>query len=404
MRLAPWLKWGLIVFLCLAVLAGQSWATYRFFTSRFPGANDFYARWANGCALIWTGESPYSEEVTRRAQIGMYGRPARPGEDLAAFSYPLYALFFFWPLCFIRAYPVVQAIWMTLMLYVLLGGLVLTAKVAGWRPRTWLWGVTLVWGVFNYPHARAVILGQMATLVFFGFAASLWALSRNRDWLAGGLLTLTTIKPQMSFLLIPWILWWAAWRRRWEVWKGFGMAMVVLVAVCFLLEPTWLGGFLQDVRHYDVISATDYRSLTWIILRHFLGLRPIVNNLGIAAFSLYALLEAWRGRRAEWGGFLWTTGLMLILTHFIAPRTATTHYTMLLLPLFAWFAWLKQGLLRRTELAVLGVETSLLVGQWVIFLTTLRGDYETALVYLPFPVLMLMVHLLSRRRVERVAS
>jgi hypothetical protein len=83
----------------------------------------------------------------------MYGRPAEIGEDLAAFSYPLYALFLFWPLCFIHSYPLVQAMWMTLMLHALLAGIVLTARVARWGPPAWLRGVTL-------------ILGQMAAAVF----------------------------------------------------------------------------------------------------------------------------------------------------------------------------------------------------------------------------------------------
>jgi hypothetical protein len=406
------LRWLLVACLFLALVTGQSWATYHLFTSRFPGGNDFYARWANGCALVWTGENPYSDAVTRRTQIGMFGRSARPGEDLAAYSYPLYAFVFFWPLCFIHSYPLVQAIWMTLMLYALLAGVVLTARVARWRPPAHLWGFTLVWAVFNYPHARALVLGQMATLVFLALAAALWALERGWDGLAGALLAVTTIKPQMSFLLVPWVLWWTAWRRRWGVWRGFGLAMTLLMGISFLLVPTWLVDFLQGVRNYDVVAGVlNYHSLTWIVVRHFLGLGPAVEAAGVAAFVLYALLEIWRGRRAglrrersaeRWGGFLWTTGLLLILTHFIAPRTATTHYTMLLLPLFSWFAHLGERLGRRAGLVVVGIEAALLVGQWAIFLATLQGNRETALVYLPFPVLMLAVQILSRRHTQSV--
>ena len=88
---------------------------------------------------------------------------------------------------------------------------------------------------------------------------------------------------------------------------------------------------------------------------------------------------------------------MLILTHFIAPRAATTHYTMLLLPLFAWFARLQERLAHRAWLVLLGIEAALLVGQWAIFLTTIQGNYETAPVYLPFPLLMLVVQMLARR-------
>jgi hypothetical protein len=327
----------------------------------------------------------------------MFGRPAQPGEDLAAYSYPLYALVFFWPLCFIPTYPLVQAVWMTLMLYALLAGVVLTARVARWRPPAWLWGVTLVWAVFNYPHARALVLGQMATLVFLALAAALWALERGWDGLAGALLAITTIKPQMSFLLVPWVLWWTAWRRRWGVWRGFGLAMALLVGISFLLVPTWVGDFVEGLRNYEVVSATEYHSLTWIVVRHFMGLGPAVEAAGVVAFAAYGLWEAWRWRRAGWGGFLWTTGLILILTQFIAPRTATTHYTMLLLSLFCWFAHLGERLGQRAGLVVVGIEAALLVGQWATFLATLRGNYETALVYLPFPMLMLVVQTLSRR-------
>ena len=383
-----------VLFVALALL--QSWATFRFFTSRYPGGNDFYARWANGCALVWSGENPYSEAATLQTQIGMYGRPARLGEDLAAFSYPLYALFAFWPLCFIDSYPLVQAIWMTLMMYALLVGIVVAARVVEWRPPRWLWGLTLVWGVLNYPHARALILGQMATLVFLVTAAALLFIKCGRDWAAGAVVAVATIKPQMSFLLIPWILWWSAWQSRWRVWKGFGLAMGLLVGGSFLLVPTWLSEFLLGIRRYDVVSGTDYHSLTWIIACHFLDLSPVVKGIGVGAFSLLAAWTMWKGRRADWSGFLWSTGLILILTNFIAPRTATTHYSMLVLPLFGWFSCVAERWKPRGTVLLVAVEASLLVGQWGLFLASVDGSYETALVYLPFPISLLALHVASR--------
>jgi hypothetical protein len=256
----------------------------------------------------------------------------------------------------------------------------------------------MVWSVLNYPHARAIILGQMATVVFLASMASLWMLAKGLDGWAGVLLAVATIKPQMSFLVIPWALWWAAWRQRWRVWQGFVAAMVILVGVSFLLVPSWLMGFVEDVRNYDVVTGVaEYRSLTWIVLRHFLRLGPLAEIVGVGALSVWAAWAAWRSRNAEWDGFLWSTGLMLILTHFIAPRTATTHYAMLLVPLFAWFAMLHQRLGRGATVATVGIQVALLAGQWVVFLSTLRGNYETAAVYLPFPLLMLVSHVLARR-------
>jgi len=66
--------------------------THHFFTSRFPGANDFFSRW-EGARVFWQkGLSPYSREATLSIQIGMYGRPARPDEDQVLFAYPIVAL------------------------------------------------------------------------------------------------------------------------------------------------------------------------------------------------------------------------------------------------------------------------------------------------------------------------
>jgi len=45
---------------------------------------------------------------------------------------------------------------------------------------------------------------------------------------------------------------------------------------------------------------------------------------------------------------------------------------------------------------VAGIEAALLVGQWAIFLATVQGSRETALIYLPFPLLMLIVQVFSR--------
>ena len=386
-----------LVVLFLLLAAAQSWATYSCFTSQHPGANDFYSRWANGCALVWSGENPYSEEVTLRTQIGMHGRPAQEGEDLAAYSYPLYALFLFWPLCLIRTYALVQAVWMTAMLYGLLGAVVLAAKAVHWRPPAWLWSVTLVWAVFNYPHARAIILGQMATVVSLALAATLWALDRDRDVLAGALLAVTTVKPQMSFLVVPWVLWWAAWQRRWGVWKGLGAAMLLLAGLSFALVPTWLADFLEGLRRYDVVAATSRHSLTWIATHELSGLGRQAELVGTAAFGLFAAVEAWRGRRAPHSHFLWTTGLLLILTHFVAPRTATTHYSMLLPPLFAWFAHLQRRLGRQAASVIVGIELLLLAVQWIVFATTIEGSYEGALTYMPLPITLLVVQIASRK-------
>jgi hypothetical protein len=66
---------------------------------------------------------------------------------------------------------------------------------------------------------------------------------------------------------------------------------------------------------------------------------------------------------------------------------------MLLLPLFDWFSSALDRWTRRRAAFIVTVEASLLIGQWAVFLATIQGDYETAAVYLPFPLLLLFIAL-----------
>ncbi len=385
---------SLLALLAIVWFSAQGWLTYRLFTSRFPGANDFLARWAPGCALLWYGENPYSEQATLRAQLIMHGRPAQPGEDHAPFFYPLYALVFVAPFCLTQNYPLAQAYWMTTLFFVLVAGTLLTLSVTRWRPPACLWAFTLLWTALNYPHARAVLLGQFNLLVFLGVGLTLFFLARHADLAAGACLVITTVKPQLSFMVIAWLLWWTACQRRWRFWVGFALVVGVAAGVCFLVVPSWMGDFVRQVVHYDELAGTTYHSLTWIMVRHFLGAGPPLEAVVIAGFLVAALVISWRYRLAQGDGMLWATAMVLLLTQFVAPRVATTGYAVLLFALFLLFRRWTQSMGRHWLALV--VQLALLVGQWALFLATIEGNVETAAVYLLFPVPLLVALVLDR--------
>src|SRR5262249_10527593 len=62
----------------------------------YYSGGDFYPIWLTGRELFLRGRNPYTQEMTRDIQIGLYGRamdPRRasdPPIDFRAFSYPLY--------------------------------------------------------------------------------------------------------------------------------------------------------------------------------------------------------------------------------------------------------------------------------------------------------------------------
>jgi hypothetical protein len=324
----------------------------------------------------------------------MHGRPAEPGEDHAPFFYPLYALIFVAPLCVTKNYPVVQAIWMTLMLYVVLIGTLVSIRVARWKPPRWLWGLTLIWTVVNYPHARAILLGQFNLLVFLSIGLALLFLHKGSDTAAGAVLAIATVKPQVSFLVIPWLLWWTAHQRRYAVWKGFAIAMGAAVGLSLLIVPTWPLDFVRQVTAYDSLAGTPYHSLSWIIFRHLLGLGSEIETLATTIAGIVVAGVAWRFRQAQGDGMLWATAMVLLLGNFIASRVATTAYPVLLYALFMLFRIWNERL--KSHWPVLITQVFLLFGQWSIFLLTIDDSFETAPAYLLFPLFMLIALLVTR--------
>jgi hypothetical protein len=386
-----------LVFLIVILLIADVWATYYSFTSRIPGANDFASRWAGARAFWVDGVSPYSAEATYQIQMLIYGRPIPPDEeqetDPGPFAYPFYTVFFLFPIVWM-SYPWAEAVWLVVLEVCLFAGVLFTLNLYAWRPPRWLLICTLVWAPIFYPHARALMLGQFAVFVFAMIVVSLWALRKQKDILAGLCLALTTFKPQMVFLFIPFLLLWAVVERRWRFVVSAAGWMALFVGASFVVEPSWLGDFLAQVGRYT--SYTAIGSPIWIITNEIF---PFFGDWGewvLVGLTILGLLAAfWRAlmeRSEVW--FDWIIGLCLIVTNLVAVRTATTNYVVLFLPLAMVFRALQRS--RGGVCWIVLIQGGLLVGMWGLFLSTLEGKFEHPLVYLPLPFGLLAVFVFSR--------
>lgn len=392
--------WIMAIVAYLAIFAGQTWITREVFVEANPGANDFYPRWLGGCVLLWEGVSPYSEATTERIQRGIYGRPAEAGEDQVAYAYPLHTLWFTWPTCFTRDFSTVQAAWMTVLVHATLIGTILARKAAGWGPEMAAWAATLVWSVFVYPNTRAILLGQLSVLVFVFLMAGVVLLKTGRPGWAGVALAAATIKPQMSLLIVGWLLWWSIHTERGRTVLGFVASLAAMLAVASWLDPTWWSGFLYQLQRYP--SYTELGSAIWIMTSYYLGTPPVVEWIVSLLATTGLLWVWWRRRASSFGWMLWVTSLTALGTHFLAPRTATTHFAVFTLPLFLLFErW------RRDSLSVGwigGTLAALFVGSWGLFVMTVEGNQESAINYLPIPLLLLAVLLARREALAEVGE
>lgn len=379
-------------------------ALRQLFTLEAAGANDFYPRY-RGAALFWReGIDPYSDAATEAIQMDMYGRLALPEEDQVLFVYPFYVTFMLLPLVWLPLdYSWIQAIWLATLLLVMGTAVFLTLRLLNWQQPVWLFALTMLWTVLFYHNTRTVILGQFAAFVFLWLAAALLALKRGRDGWAGFWLALTTIKPQMVILVIPALLLWALAQRRWRFVAGFGLTLVILFGLSFLLLPSWLTSFVQQVLTYPGYTFTG--SPLWVITGYYfpqLG-KPVEQVLIILAlaYMVWEWRRLWR-ETAVSEQLLVTLGITMIVTNLILVRTATTNYIIMIIPLFLLlhylalhWRWGNGGVILFYSLSV--------VSTWLLFLTTIQGDTEHPIMYLPWPfgLLICLVAFQQRGYFER---
>lgn len=410
------LQWLILGFLFVLIVALESYAMYTVFTSKFPGANDFFVRWLGAREYFEHGTNPFDRSVAEMAQKSMFGRLAQPGDkDEAYFAYPLYTLYFFWPLSYLP-YAWAQAIWMTLLQFMLLGVTILSIRLSGWQPSPRLFWLTAFWGIFFYNGARAIILGQFSVLVALALLLGLLAIKNRYDIWAGVFLSVTTIKPQMVFLVVLFLMLWALTHGRWQIILSFGGSVLVLVASSMLLVPSWPMDFVKNVVAYSdyVAFGTPLENLLDYLLPAALA-GPL--TVWLSALFFLALLPGWwlalrepqpaqpGPGLGEGGAYTWAVMSTLIVGSLITFRSATTNQVILYLPLFFFFqrlvALAPDG--KRAHWVAAFIELGLAILMWTMFVITLEGDWEHVMMHGLLPALMLLLYAVDWRGLWQAA-
>ena len=385
-----------VVFLLLA------YGAYSAFTSQIPSGNDFYPRWRGTRALIREGRDPYSDEVTLEIQQGMYGRAAREDEDQVAFAYPLYVALLVLPFSFFP-YPQAQALWMSFLVLLTLAAVMIVLRTIDWRPSPVGLVAISIWFLLFYPTARSVLLGQFSIVVLALLALVLWATQRGHPILAGCCLALTTIKPQMVFLLVPFLLLTAL---RWKNYKAvvaFFALMGILLLISSFVLPTWLPSFITGLGRYQAYTSiyTEGRSPLGVVTSYVLPSRlsswaTLLASLALMGYLLHVWIRSLMGR----GEACRALFLTIIVTLLVPAQTGTTNQVLLLLPLTYWlYQW------RGSRLATLSLSSVLLVGPWILFLSTFwQRNGEHAIMAAPLPLLTLAILWWNRSPADQSSS
>ncbi len=292
--------------------------------------SDLYPRWLGSRELLLRGRDPYSAEVVRDIQIGYYGRPldpARPTDtkDQQAFAYPVYVAFELAPTVKLP-FEVVQRGFFWFVIAITAISILLWTRALRWGVPASAKILWIVLTLGSFPAVQGFKLQQLTMPVAAMMAASFCALAGGWIGMAGVLLGLASIKPQLVGLpaaaMCVWCL--GNWRERQRFVWGFGLTMVALIAGGEVLLPGWIGKFR--------LAAEGYWAYTHGMSVLDVELTPIFGRIVSVLLAGLLLCWAWRLRKAEVGSsdFAWLLALTMATTLCVIPMFAPYNQVLLL--------------------------------------------------------------------------
>jgi hypothetical protein len=297
--------------------------------------SDLYPRWLGTRELLLHHRDPYSVEVTREIQTGYYGRPLDPDrtdepKDQQGFAYPLHVVFLLAPTVSLP-FPVVQAGFRWLLVVLTLVSIFLWLRVLRWQPSCTVTAILIVLTLGSYAAVQGIKLQQLTLVVSALLAGCAAALVAGYFSLAGFLLALATIKPQLALPVAGWLVLWALsdWRRRQIFFWSFALTVAVFLLASEYVLPGWIGQFRDAVAAYRQYTG-GAGSLLDVLAT------PILGKILAAAAVIAVAVTGWRVRRAAHDSVAFSTmfSLVLVVTLVIVPSFAPYNQVLLLPAVF----------------------------------------------------------------------
>ena len=294
---------------------------------------DTVSYWATG-RLLLSGENPYSAEEVLKIQDEVGDLQTSPLNEISMNLYPPWATTFALPLGFF-SYPLTRIIWFLFHTIIIL----ISAKVT-WQiydgPSVMLIIPFLITISF-FPTMLLLGVGHNSGLLLLGACGFLFFIQKpdsspSHYLLAGACAVLMTIRPQILYLILIALLFWAVYNKAWMVLLGGFLAVSTLTLVSMVFDP-------QIMSHY-LVTFSDYKYGTWAtptlgtVLRLIFGaekdwLQVVPSIIGIGWVFFY-----WLKNKDTWD---WLRQMPILIFASVITSAYVWTYDMvvLLIPILA---------------------------------------------------------------------
>jgi len=324
----------------------------------------------------------YGGEIAHSIQQVVYGREAFATEYKYILSDPFPFVLLYTPLAFLTNFPIVRAVWMLLAEIALLLSVLFSYRLSEWEPPLGLNIILIGFGLFRFFSLNALLTASPAILLNLLYLGALLALRSHSDELAGALLLFAAYQWEVGGLFFLLIIIFVFANRRWGVLAGFGMSLILLMILSFLVDPGWGLPYIRSVLS-NLLQARNL-NLGAIIsgwfpeVRFSLGWLVSVVLVGVVAIeSIGALYAPFRR-------LVWVASLALAAMPLAGLAIFPANYVVLILPIVLVVSLIWERWPRGRLIAMLLILLLFIVAPYYLYT-------ETVIAYNPFYTELLSV-------------
>ncbi|RIK29944.1 MAG: hypothetical protein DCC56_11250 [Anaerolineae bacterium] len=389
---------GLILFGIILLLA------LNIFLARIlPGGEWLYLRWNGARAYLFESVEPYSTTIAERVQHLVYGRNAFSSEYGYVLNDPFYIVLLYTPLALFSDFSLARGLWMFLSEAALIASLIVSIRLSEWEPPRWLYISLIVFSLFGFYSVQSLASASPTIFLLFIYLSILLALRSFNDELAGALMFLVAYQWDVSALFFLFVIVAVIANKRWQVFTGFGMTLVVLVVVSFIVNLGWglpyIRAVLSDWYRGVHLNLNSHISF-WFPNSQF----PIASV--VAAILCVIVFLEWLGAlRSNFRRVVWVAALSLAINPLLGFAIFESNYVVLLLPLvlalaLVWERWHNRRMF--ATISILSIAFAVPFVLSIFNVTTNARVYSDALTVLP-PVAAIVALYWMRWQVVRAS-
>jgi hypothetical protein len=294
------------------------------------------------------------------------------------------------PFALIGDKTLAHGVWLTLQLVAVFAILVLGLKLTSWKPTWYIFLLFLISTIFSYHVVIPWLDGGMSIWAALFLLLALAAIQQNRNEVAGILLALSAIQPQMVILPVIFTLIWAGSQRKRILILWFFITLVFTSIVGLFLVPDWILQYLRILTKFTQNFPPGTPG--YLFKNNWPGLGKQLGWLVSAVLAIILLVEWWLALKKDFRWFLWTACLTMVISQWIGIPTIPGNFIGLILPLILISAMLSERWPHGGDWVAVLLCVIIFIWEWSLFwlnITSSQPAMQLNLI-IPFPMVLLV--------------